>query len=77
VIESQNKNGCLCKFYLKSKLSNKKSYLHYTRLKAGGSVFHADCNAQVFCPKPCKKFGADPLVVFEKKAKKMHFNSEK
>jgi len=48
-------------------------------LKAGctGAVlFNAGCNKQVFSPKPWKKMAQIRLVVFEKNAKNVHFNSE-
>jgi len=41
-------------------------------------LFNAGCNEQVFFPKPRKKnLARIRLVVFEKNAKNLHFNSEK
>jgi len=45
-----------------------------TRLKAGCIAFNAGCNEQVFSPKPCKNFDADPSYRFREKRT---FNSEK
>jgi len=45
-------------------------FKYKNRLKAGCSVFNAGCNKQVlFCPKPCKKIGADPSCHFREKRK--------